>query len=180
MLSRILSWSSETGLPSWLAEDKMPPLSSTKHVHGTEVVALKGGNGVFPPPLHWGVPPSEHTSYISGCLFTAWILHLHSSALTLGSELRTRALAAQNWCGWATMGQRRGCPWLAPRCHGDWHSRDRQKWAPEANPTDEKIDCSCLACTECREKGSSAVLETLSPITCNSGKNLGHTWMEAD
>lgn len=50
MLSRILSWSNGTGLPRWLAEDEMFPLSSTKHVHGTEVVAPGGENGAFLSP----------------------------------------------------------------------------------------------------------------------------------
>ena len=31
----------------------MPPLSSTKHVHGTEVVALRGENRAFPFPHHY-------------------------------------------------------------------------------------------------------------------------------
>lgn len=31
----------------------MPPLSSTKHVHGTEVVALRGENRAFLSPHHY-------------------------------------------------------------------------------------------------------------------------------
>lgn len=50
----------------------MPPLSSTKHVHGTEAVALRGEKGAFLSPRHYAEEfLSEHTSYIPGCLFTA-------------------------------------------------------------------------------------------------------------
>lgn len=62
----------------------MPPLGSTKHVHGTEVVALRGENRAFPSPHHHAEEfLSEHATYIPGCLFTAQALRLPSSAITV-------------------------------------------------------------------------------------------------
>lgn len=165
----------------------MPPLSSTKHVHGTVIVALKDGNGAFPPhcteeflPLNTQVtsPP-------------AYSLHgLEFAFFNYNRWIQSRELGL--WQHRADV----GCPpctaWDEPPWSRERAALDRtlavtgtgvartDRSEPEKQTLQMKRRTAPISpLPSAVKRGSSAVFKTLLPITYNSDRNLGHTWMEA-
>lgn len=174
----------------------MPPLSSTKHVHGTEAVAPRGENRAFLPPHHYAEEfLSEHASYIPGCLFTARALHLHSSAITVCIQswepgLRQHTadfhVSSLHISGLVPDGREEGLysrvqhpSSSAVQSTGTSTAETDRSESKKQRLQIRRLTALILHVLSAGKRGVSVILKTLSPITCNSDMNLGHTWMEA-
>lgn len=150
------------------------------------VVALRGQTGPSSAHPHEFLPWKVHP----------WLLlHCPGFALTFLSYNRVQSwergplphfLPAQLWVVWdGTEGAvlESSAPQLFSQL-GLLQPRDWQKWIWEAKTTDQEIDCSHLASTECTEKGnfcnSQDIFTNNLQFKCEFGAYMDGSWLIAE